>query len=71
MGQVQFGEFTDIDGLALKYDFVAGEDWQVSSGKVSGVGQHGFKGEGDISRRLVWNLPFEVTYRSLSPFGWP
>jgi hypothetical protein len=38
MGQIQFGEFLDLDGLSVKYDFVAGEDWQVSSGKVKGVG---------------------------------
>jgi len=27
MGQVEFGEFLELDGLQLKYNFVAGEDW--------------------------------------------
>ena len=26
-GQIEFGEFLDLDGLAIKYAFVYGDDW--------------------------------------------
>ena len=42
-GQVEFGEFMELDGLAVKYDFVAGGDWNLASGEKSGAGQHAFK----------------------------
>ena len=42
-GQIEFGEFIDHDGLAVKYDFVAGNDWNVATGDKSGQGQHAFK----------------------------
>lgn len=33
VGQIQFGEFIDHDGLAVKYDFVAGSDWSIAGGQ--------------------------------------
>ena len=42
-GQIDFGEFIEHDGLAVKYDFVAGADWNVAGGEKSGTGQHAFK----------------------------
>lgn len=74
MGQIDFGEFMEMDGLAVKFDFVAGQDWNVAGGELSGEGQHSFKapfGSTEGKKRIVWNLPFEITYRSMSPFGWP
>ena len=72
-GQINFGEFIDHDGLAVKYDFVAGPDWNIAGGDKSGQGQHAFKSSyGSVhAQRIVWNLPFEVTYRSMNPHGWP
>ena len=72
-GQIEFGEFIEHDGLAVKYDFVAGSDWQEAGGDKSGQGQHSFKSAyGSLhSNRMVWNLPFEITYRSMNPHGWP
>ena len=37
-GSIDFGEFDDLDGLALKYNFVHGTDWNISSGDNSGAG---------------------------------
>ena len=68
MGQIDVGKFPHLDGLACKYHFIAGEDWQVSSGERSGVGQHAFKSQ---VKNIVWNLPFEITFRTMTPFGWP
>ena len=42
-GQIDFGEFIDHDGLAVKYDFVAGPDWSIAGGDRQGFGQHAFK----------------------------
>jgi B9 domain-containing protein 1 len=72
MGQVEFGEFTgDLDGLQVHYSFVAGEDWGLSDGVAMSSGQYGFKGQGSKLKKIIWNLPFEVTYRTMTPFGWP
>ena len=61
-GQIEFGEFLNLDGLAIKYAFVSGDDWQLASGKEEGNGQFSFKG-GEMhgqTKRMVWNLPFEI-----------
>jgi hypothetical protein len=64
-----------LDGLAVKYEFVAGPDWQLAcdKSKVKGESQHSFKGGygAESSQRIVWNLEFEVTYRTMNPHGWP
>ena len=74
-GQIEFGEFESLDGLAIKYQFMAGNDWQLASHPDcrKGAGQHSFKGVTcqNSSQRVVWNLPFEITYRSMNPYGWP
>ena len=44
MGQIDYGEFLDLDGLSIKYHFVAGEDWHVADGDIKGAGQFAFKG---------------------------
>lgn len=38
MGQIEYGEFMELDGLQLHYSFVAGEDWSVADGDVNGTG---------------------------------
>jgi hypothetical protein len=62
-GQIEFGEFGTLDGLAVRYAFVYGDDWKVSSGSQDGKGQYAFKGNANSLsgvKRLVWNMPFEV-----------
>ena len=72
-GQIEFGEFLSLDGLAIQYHFVAGVDWNMAGGLEKGAGQHSFKGAAQkgVKQKLVWNLPFEITYRSMTPYGWP
>lgn len=43
-GQIDFGEFVELDGLAIRYNFVAGNDWNLAGGSKTGAGQHSFKG---------------------------
>ena len=71
MGQIDYGEFLDLDGLSVKYNFVAGEDWHLADGNLSGTGQYAFKGLSKMKKRIHWNLPYEITYRTMTPFGWP
>ena len=37
-GQIEYGDFMDMDGLAVKYAFVAGSDWSLASGENSKSG---------------------------------
>lgn len=69
-GHIESGEFRDLDGLALKFDFVAGDHWRLTKGNESGISQHSFKSQG-MNKRIVWNFPFELTYSSLNVSGWP
>ena len=71
MGQIEFGEFINLDGLQVQYNFVAGEDWNLSDGVIKGTSQYAFKGQGRQMNKMNWNRPFEVTYRTMTPFGWP
>lgn len=69
-GYIESGDFFDGDVVYCKYEFVAGKDWIQEDGHKSGQTQYSCRGEGtnDI---MVWNMPFEIGYRSLNPHGWP
>lgn len=67
-GQILYGEFEDFNQVKCKYEFIAGGDWTVSGGAT--------KGESGFSRKradnkTIWDLGFEVNYRTTYPFGWP
>ena len=72
-GQIDAGHFLEEDGLAVKYAFVQGDDWQVASGQTEGHSQFSFKSSNSMvaAKKIVWNMPFEINYRSMNPFGWP
>ena len=72
-GQIEFGEFMELDGLAIRYAFVHGDDWQIATGDAEGHGQFSFKAASGKSgvKRMVWNLPFDIQFRSMTPHGWP
>ena len=73
-GQIEFGDFLELDGLSIKYAFVAGDDWQLANGQEEGFGQFAFKAGSSSEngqRKIVWNLPYEVQFRSMNPAGWP
>lgn len=69
-GQIESGVFPEFNDLYLKYSFVHGPDWVITSGLEEGISQ--------VSRRSIddrglftWNFPIEVTFKSSNPFGWP
>ena len=69
-GHVESGEIAYSDGICCKYDFFAGNDWTVFEGNRSGVSQHAYKSQ-QTNKRVVWNYPFELAFRSYNVSGWP
>lgn len=81
-GHIQSGTMNDCDGVSCMFDFTSGLDFQVhsvsnptiltfcSQGNDAGVSQHAYKSQ-QTNRRVVWNFPFELTYRSFGINGWP
>lgn len=37
MGQIEFGEFLNLDGLQSQFHFVAGADWNIADGLKNGT----------------------------------
>jgi B9 domain-containing protein 1 len=70
VGHIQSGNINDRDGVSCKFEFHAGTDWQLVSGNKVGISQHAYKAP-QTNRRVVWNFPFELTYRGMNVFGWP
>jgi len=62
--------FYEGDAIYCKYDIVHGVDWEKEDGQLSGQSQYACRGEGNFDY-FVWNMPFESSFRSLNPSGWP
>lgn len=69
-GQIEYASFTDTDCLMVKYSFIAGKEWERLQGEPSGTSQFSYKSR-STSKKIVWNFPFNVTFRSTCPKGWP
>ncbi|KAH8316002.1 hypothetical protein KR074_004992 [Drosophila pseudoananassae] len=61
----------DREFVFLRYELVAGPDWQLASGPQHGLTQMATNRSGHFNEPIVFNMPIEVTYKSTSPFGWP
>ena len=69
-GQLEFGTLPGCDSAYCKYAFVHGDDWRVMDGLEDGITQITRKSTG-ADKRLVWNFPIEITYKSTNVYGWP
>jgi B9 domain-containing protein 1 len=69
-GQIASGHFPGMDNLYCKHCFVFGPDWAVTGGQEEGISQIA-RASLDQRRKIAWNFPLDVTFRSTSPFGWP
>ncbi|XP_033630905.1 B9 domain-containing protein 1-like [Asterias rubens] len=69
-GQIESGDFPEFEDLYLKYNFVFGPDWVITSGLEEGISQVSKKSK-DGRQLFVWNFPLEVTFKSTNPHGWP
>ncbi|KAH8389370.1 B9 domain-containing protein 1 [Drosophila serrata] len=61
----------DKEFVFLRYELIAGPDWQLASGPQHGLTQLATNKSGHFNEPIVFNMPIEVTYRSTSPYGWP
>lgn len=69
-GSIEYGNFNSDEPIKTKYEFVAGESWEKEDGLVSGETQFSCTGEG-LYNYYSYGHPFEISYRSINPFGWP
>lgn len=69
-GQVESADIPNCSNAYLKYQLVAGEDWQLLDGLEEGITQAARVAEGRDGV-LVWNFPLDVTYKTTNAFGWP
>ncbi|XP_072029847.1 B9 domain-containing protein 1-like [Amphiura filiformis] len=69
-GQIETADFPEFDDLYVKYNFVFGTDWVITSGLEEGISQV-CKKSNDGRGLFAWNFPLEVTFKSTNPYGWP
>ncbi|GAX79914.1 hypothetical protein CEUSTIGMA_g7354.t1 [Chlamydomonas eustigma] len=69
-GQIESALVPDCDNAYLKFQLVAGEDWQLLDGLEEGITQAARCSQG-YDQLLVWNFPIDVTYKATNAFGWP
>ncbi|XP_041363478.1 B9 domain-containing protein 1-like [Gigantopelta aegis] len=69
-GQIETAEFPEFDDIFLKYSFVQGLDWMITSGIENGMTQISKKSR-DQKQIFVYNFPLDITFKSTNPYGWP
>ncbi|XP_071493301.1 B9 domain-containing protein 1-like [Diadema antillarum] len=69
-GQIEGGDFPEFDDLYVKYNFVYGPDWVITSGLEEGISQVCKKNVYG-NQHFIWNFPLDVTFKSTNPYGWP
>ena len=58
------------DDLYVRYGFGFGPDWSVVDGVEMGLSQIARKAAGP-DKRVIFNFPIDVSFKSTNPFGWP
>ncbi|KAK4308880.1 hypothetical protein Pmani_019452 [Petrolisthes manimaculis] len=69
-GQIECGRFLNGDNLRFNYCFTAGHDWEVVTGLEECMSQTACRSD-DERQVFVWNFPFDITFKSTNPYGWP
>ena len=54
----------------MKYEFVYGNDWEKEDGLIKDTSQFSCKGDGSYNY-YSFNQQFEISFRSINPYGWP
>ncbi|OQV20787.1 putative B9 domain-containing protein 1 [Hypsibius exemplaris] len=68
-GQIERATIPDCPELFVKYQFVYGDDWIVTTGIEEGITQ--ICKRYDPGQDFVFNFPLDVTFKSTNPRGWP
>jgi B9 domain-containing protein 1 len=69
-GEIKSAEFPlgpSGSGIFIRYDVVAGDDWEILSGVKSGITQCANSGKN--SEEIVFNMPIEFTFKSTNIHG--
>merc|ERR1711939_250695 len=69
-GQIEWCEMLGKDNLYCRYIVEHGGDWNVIEGQKEGISQMARKSSGP-NRRVVWNFPLDISFKSTNAFGWP
>ena len=69
-GTIEDAKFNTNEPLKVKYEFVAGQNWELEDGLSSSESQFSSKGIGSYEN-YSFSQHFEVNYRSINPYGWP
>jgi B9 domain-containing protein 1 len=69
-GTIEYGNLVGEEPTKIKYEFVSGESWEKEDGFSNGITQYSCKGEG-LYNYYSFGQYFEISYRSINPFGWP
>jgi len=69
-GQIESCEMLGHDNLFCRYTIQYGTDWQMLEGQREGISQISRKASGQ-NKRVVWNFPIDVSFKSTNAFGWP
>lgn len=69
-GQIEWCEMLGKDNLFCRYVVEHGGDWSVIEGQKEGISQMARKSSGQ-NRRVVWNFPIDISFKSTNAFGWP
>jgi B9 domain-containing protein 1 len=70
IGEIKTANFplgADGKGIFIRYDIVAGNDWELVSGVKSGITQ--CANSGKFNDEVVFNMPIECTFKSTNVFG--
>lgn len=70
LGEIKSAEFPlgpEGSGVFIRYDVVAGEDWEMVSGLKSGITQ--CANSGKYFDQIVFNMPIEFTFKSTNVHG--
>ena len=71
-GLIESGSFHENEHLAVTYFVEHGspKDWKLLHGSDTGQSQYA-SGTNLFHKQCIWNMPFDVTYQSKNPYGWP
>ncbi|KAJ9521813.1 hypothetical protein QJQ45_024675 [Haematococcus lacustris] len=69
-GQIESAVIPGCSNAYLKFQLVAGEDWQLLDGLEEGITQASRASQGP-DQALVWNYPLDLTYKTTNAYGWP
>ena len=69
-GVIESGIVNDEESLSLMFIIEAAGHWKVINGEKTGISQVASSYSGG-NKRIVWNMPFEITYETTLFSGWP